>query len=222
MKPKLAWSYTALTSFETCPKRYYLTRIAKKVKEPETEATKWGNAVHEALEYRVKEGRPLPQGMEQWEPLVQRIISKQDAEVTAEQQLCLDANLEPTSWFSKTAWLRGIIDVSVKRGNKVFVADWKTGKVKVDSDQLKLFAALVFHHCPDVNEVITAFIWLKEGRITHDKFTREQLPEIWQSFMPRVQRIEIAIEKDKWPARPSGLCRNYCPVGKTLCDHCGT
>ena len=50
MELKHPWSYSALTSYETCPKRYQLTRVTKQVTEPQTEATRWGNEVHKALE----------------------------------------------------------------------------------------------------------------------------------------------------------------------------
>ena len=33
------------------------------------------------------------------------------------------------------------------------------------------------------------------------------------------QRLEVAVKQDAWPARPNGLCRNYC--GYTDCPHNG-
>lgn len=39
MSKPVAWSYSALTSFETCPHRHYETKIAKTIKEPPTLAT---------------------------------------------------------------------------------------------------------------------------------------------------------------------------------------
>ena len=41
------WSYSSLTSYETCPRRYDLVRNKRVVKEPPTEATIWGNKVHD-------------------------------------------------------------------------------------------------------------------------------------------------------------------------------
>ena len=70
----MPWSYSALTAYETCPRRYWHTRVAKDVIEPETQALTWGNAVHKALELRAKENKPLPTGMEHWEPLIAKII----------------------------------------------------------------------------------------------------------------------------------------------------
>ena len=86
---------------------------------------------------------------------------------------------------------------------------------------MRLTAAMTFAHKPYVKEIVNAFVWLKTGGITAERFTREDVPAIWQEFMPRVQRMEIALAENKFPARPSGLCREWCPVGKKLCEHCG-
>jgi hypothetical protein len=43
-------------------------------------------------------------------------------------------------------------------------------------------------------------------------FQREDVPKIWQEFAPRVQRLELAHQENRWPKKPSGLCRKHCPV----------
>jgi hypothetical protein len=214
------WSYSSLTAFENCPRRYYLTRVSKQVAEPGTEATKWGTEVHTALENRVKDGTPVPESMQKWQPLCDRIQSY-GGEVFTERQYALTADFRPTEWRSPDAWVRGIVDAGVLLGNRAVLIDWKSGRPKADSDQLKLFAAFVFHTEPKIDKVSTAFVWLVHNKITKEKFTRADVSNIWQGFLPRVRRLEIAYENDKWEARPSGLCRAWCPVGKALCQFCG-
>lgn len=216
-----AWSYTALTAYENCPRRYQLTRVTKQVKEPQTEATIWGNKVHTALEKRAKGEAPLPDDLAYCEPYIQKILGR-DGKRLIEEQLCIDKNFRPTGWFDKNAWCRGIVDIGVVGSKKAYLLDWKTGKRKPDSDQLMLFAAMAFAHYPWVEQVTTGFIWLKDKKFDKQSFTREQLPDIWNEFLPRVRRVEVAYEQDKWPARPSGLCRAWCPVGKALCEFCGS
>ena len=58
----MTWSYSSLNAWEQCPRRYHLTRIAKVISEPQTEATLHGNEVHKALENAV--GKALPGGLE--------------------------------------------------------------------------------------------------------------------------------------------------------------
>lgn len=221
MTKPVAWSYSALTAFETCPRRYYLTKVTKQVVEPPTEATTWGNSVHKALELRITQRKVLPTGMEHWEPLVNSILSK-GGKVEAESRMALTRNLVPTTFFAKDVYVRGITDVTVEKNGKLFVGDWKTGKPTPESAQLRLSAAMVMAHKPHVKTVINAFVWLKTNEVTAETFTRDDIPGIWQEFAPRVQRLEIAMEENKFPAKPSGLCRKWCPVGKALCEHCGT
>lgn len=220
MKPKVSWSYSSLTAFEMCPRRYYHTKIAKDVIEPQNTSAQWGDTVHKALEARIKTKSPLPPGMEKWESIAAKFDSPK-GRVFTEKQICLNQQFRETGWFSKDAWLRGVIDVGVDAGPKMYMADWKTGKRSTDNKQLMLFAALAFETFPYVNRVKTQFIWLKENKVDSKDFNREDLPLIWQEFLPRVSRIEKAIDDDKWPPKPSGLCKGWCPVGKDKCEFSG-
>lgn len=217
--PKLAWSYSVLNSYETCPHRHFRTRIIKDIKEPDSEHLRWGNEVHKALELRVRDGIALPDSMIKWEPFVAKLL-KRKGEALAEQQLCLNESLIATSWFGRDAWVRGIVDFTLIDGNKAIALDWKTGKIKEDHHQMMLFAALLFHHYPELDVIHTGYVWLAQGnKISSKPFERKDLPEIWREFLPRVQRLKHALENDKWERKPSGLCRAWCPVHD--CPHNG-
>jgi len=215
-----AWSYSSLTAFETCPKRYYLTRVAKKVVEPQTEATIHGNRVHQALEDRLRDKVDLPESLTGYETLVSK-IERKEGKLIVEERMTVDKNFRPSEWDDKTAWCRGIIDVGIIGEESATLLDWKTGKRKLDSDQLKLFAAFAFAEYPWIDTVHTGFLWLKDNKLDRETFTRSQVGEIWNTFIPRVARVEHAYAEDKWVAKPSGLCRAWCPVGRSNCDFCG-
>lgn len=214
------WSYSALTAFETCPKRYQLTRVTKQVVEKQTEATLWGNKVHKALELFALGKQPLPEEMQEYGRYVEKILSYEGRRVV-EERVALTKDFRPTTWMAKDVWVRGIIDIGVVGSETAYLLDWKTGKHRPDSDQLKLFAALAFAKYPWVSKVVTGFIFLKPKKFEKEKFTRKQLPEIWNDFMPRLSRLAIASAEDKWLPKPSGLCKNWCPVGRSLCEYCG-
>ena len=220
MELKKAWSYSALTAYETCPKRFQLTRVTKQVFEPQTEATLWGNKVHKALELFAKGEKPLPPELQAYERYVRKIQSYEGKRVV-EEKIALDSSLRPTTWMAKNVWVRGIIDIGVVGSETAYLLDWKTGKRKPDSDQLQLFAALAFAIYPWIDNVVTGFIWLKENKFDKEKFTREQITDIWGGFLPRLNRLATSYEQDKWLPKPSGLCRNWCPVGRNLCEFCG-
>lgn len=215
-----AWSFSSLTAFETCPRRYYLVRVAKKITEPPTEATTWGNEVHKALELRIGEGKPLPDVLVKYEPIATRVLSL-EGDVYVERQIALDSAFRQTEWYGKDAWVRSILDLTVINGRKALILDWKTGKRKPDSSQLALFAAVGFAVFPDVEEIHTGFVWLKENATDKTRYRREDTAALWGEFLPRVRRLELAYEKGAWPAKPSGLCRKYCPVGRSNCEFCG-
>lgn len=220
MELKQPWSYSALTAYETCPRRFQLTRVTKQVRESQTEATVWGNKVHKALEDFARSGKPLSPDLEKYGKYVKKIQSYEGKRVV-EERVALDRNFRPTKWMAKDVWVRGIIDIGVVGSEKAYLLDWKTGKRRPDSNQLKLFAALAFAMYPWVDKVVTGFIWLKTSEFDKEVFTRDQLPEIWAEFMPRLSRVANSYDKDKWTPKPSGLCKNWCPVGRQHCEFCG-
>jgi hypothetical protein len=213
-----AWSYTSLSAFETCPKRYYLTRIAKEIIEPQTKEMTWGNAVHKAMEHAVVEKKPLPETMKQWQGVADK-INAAPGKKHAEQKMAINKYFAPVTWYAKDAWCRGIVDSVVEVDDHAKVFDYKTGKRKLDGSQLKLFSLLTFHTRPWINKVTTAFIWLKDSKIDKDSFVRDDVGMLWQEFLPRLERMQSAYKTGKFPPKPSGLCRNYCPC--TGCEYHG-
>lgn len=217
MNKPFAWSYSALTSFETCPRRHYLTKISKEVVEPQTEALTWGNRVHKALENRLK-GFTLQDEMAAFEDQAAAVL-RYGGTVEAEAKVALNRQFSPVEYFAKDVWVRGVLDWSVVKGDTMVVGDWKTGKPDPDSAQLKLFAAMAMARKPFVKKVKTVFVWLKTNEVTAESYVREDIPAIWQEFTPRVQAMENAVASGKFPPRPSGLCRKWCPVPASKCEY---
>lgn len=211
MKP--AWSFSSLEMYRTCPKQYHEVRVLKKWKEEKTVERAWGDAVHAALEKCLKDGTPLPAGMEVWQPIADQFRGIAGT-LVAEQQFAMTEDFRRTKWFAKDVWLRVIIDalwLDLGRGIAKMV-DWKTGKPKRGSDQLALFALAVFLLFPQINECYTAFVWLKNGTMTKEKFVRADIPRLWSLFAADLMRLENAHANEVWPAKTSGLCSQWCPV----------
>lgn len=215
-----AWSYSALTAFETCPKRYYLTKVTKEVKEPQTDATLYGNRAHKALEKFVGENAPMPSEFTGLTPIGERMRALPGTKLT-EMKVALTRNLTETTYFAKDVWYRGVFDLALKGKTKVAVFDYKTGKRKFDGDQMRLFAATAFTVFKYPTEVHTGYLWLKEDKLDTEVYKPEDVPVIWAEFTGRAARVEAAIESGRFPAKPSGLCRAWCPVGRSRCEHCG-
>lgn len=210
MKP---WSYSTLTRFETCPRQYYEVKVAKNFIEVESEQQLWGKEVHTAFEDSIKSNGviPLPEKMNQWQPLVDKVLAMSAREILAEVPVALDANFRAVDWDSEQCWTRGVIDLLVIGDTTAVVIDWKTGKRK-PTQQLKLYAAYVFAMYPRVDVVHAAFAWLPSKQMDKESIARSEAPTIWQGFIERVARLRSAHERDSWPERPSGLCNGWCPV----------
>jgi hypothetical protein len=215
----IAWSYSSLTAFETCPRRYGLTKVTKEVVEPQTEVLLHGNRVHKALEERIT-GTPLPPMYAQYEPIAGMVASTEGMK-KAEVKFALTHQLTPTSFFASDVWVRGVFDVVIDKKDETTVLDWKTGKPKTDSDQLKLFAAAAFSLRPSIQKVRTGFVWLAYNKVDREDFVRDQVPDLWDEFRPRVARLTIAHSTNQFPPHPSGLCSKWCPVPKSKCEFSG-
>jgi PD-(D/E)XK nuclease superfamily len=204
-----AWTYSQLDKFETCAKQYYHTKVARDVVEGDTDATIWGTKVHTAFENAMIHNEVLPEGMKHWQSIADK-FARLPGEKLVEYKFSIDRNFEPAPWGA--AWSRGIADLVVRHKKRVLIADWKTGKKK-PTEQLDLYAGYVMAEWPDTEVIQTAFVWLKEKKMTKKTMdAATAVPVIWQGFIPRTRRLERAYEQDTWPAKPSGLCKLYCPV----------
>jgi len=215
----LPWSPSSLAAFETCPRRVWLMKT-KQAKEPQTEATLEGNRVHKVLENAVNGTEGLPHVYRRYQPIVVKLRATPGV-VETERNFALTASFRPTGYWDKDAWVRGKIDVTITRKKTGLLLDYKTGKVKEDGDQAKLYAAVGFAERPHVDSIHTGYVWLAHNKVDAKTFTRADVPSIWQEFTPRVQRLVYAAQHNDFPPKPSGLCREWCPVGRKLCEFCG-
>jgi hypothetical protein len=212
-----AWSFSALEGFENCALKHYETKVAKNFKDDFGPDAKWGNRVHDALADRVAKGTPLPDGMQQWEKWAQWALRHKELPgmvIYAERKMALTAKFRPCEYFDKSVpvWFRTVADVLKINGQVARIIDWKTGKPKEDTDQIKLSAAAVFATFPVVEAVAMNFVWLKEDYKTDDLIRRVDLPAFWQTMLPRVDEFQLAHATGVFPPSPSGLCKRHCPV----------
>lgn len=212
-KPRsvLPWSWSSLEGYKTCPKRFYHTRIAKDFVEPETEALVWGNMVHKALELRVRQGEPLPATMKQYEALAQKIESSH-GDKYCELETAVRADYSACGFWDADCWNRGYEDIVIKGEKTAISIDYKTGKKKPFSRQLILSGLRVLAKFPSLKQVSTAFAWLQTGEFTRSIVRRDEANKEWDAFQQDIQDMAWSEKNNAWPMKPSGLCRNYCPV----------
>lgn len=212
----IAWSYSALNSYEGCPHRYYREKVAKDCPVDFTAPHfKWGNDVHTALENRLRFGTKLPDNMAQYETYAQEVLNAKfpDGTLHVELEMCLDPHLRPTDWFSKDkrkpSWFRLKADVLNVNADETVctIVDWKTGKNWGTEKQAKLNAAMAFIWYPTMQGVATQFIFLNSGEKVPTLFKREQLPELMGPPLETVQDISTSYKTNTWVKRPTFMCR---------------
>lgn len=215
---RFTWSHTALNQFDTCPAQYAAQRYYCTTQQEDTEETIWGTRVHKGMEERIRDKKPLEEDLQPFEKWA-RVIEQADGEKFCEIQFAIDFYLNLVPWYDAKAWGRGVVDVLIydEAKNKISVLDYKTGKLKDDPAQLKLFACFASLLYPQVEEFNCKYIWLKADTATGITLHKKELTKIWDETFKRVFRVQEAWEHEVFNCNPSGLCRGWCPV--TECIH---
>lgn len=211
MKP-VPWSYSRLTSFETCPRRYFRLSVQKDIKEEQSQAIIDGNTTHKAFELRIRDGKQLPIHLRVHEPMLAAIVSS-PGEKIVEQQIALSVEWQPVEWFAPDVWLRVKSDLTQYKGDYGIVWDWKTGRPHEDFTQLKLNAAVLLLLAPEIETIIPAYYWTKQRRMDTGghRIKRADVPEIWGPILTRVAEYQRAHEEQNFPPKQNYFCKG-CPV----------
>ncbi len=213
---KLVYTYSMLNTYSICAhqmaRRYIIKDLGPFV---ETPAMKHGNEVHSAMEMRICGGKPLPDGMQQYEPFA-AVFDGRNAQ--AEPKLAITREGHPCDYYgdktqdvSKRVWLRGRADVLVLGTDNAYLADHKTGSDKFeDPFELEIQALMVKAKYPHLTKIVGQYFWLKNLRVGQ-LYDLSDFQKTWNE----VHRLAAAIEEDRthedFEKRQSGLC-GWCDV----------
>lgn len=210
----LPWSHTALSDFKNCPWSFHETRVTKRIKREQGEEAAWGEYVHKKFEFRQATKESLPPELVEHEPFMQRLEALPGTKMYVEQKVALNKRAQPCGFFDKDVWWRGVIDWKklAPADERVALVDYKTGKVKDDFAQLKLFALHTFALYPQARIVDARYYWTQTGTDSRKVFGRDEIPAMWAEFIPDLKQYKMAFDTDTWQKRQSGLCHGWCPV----------
>lgn len=214
-KPLVAFSYSRLDAFETCPRKYWHLSVAKDIKEEPNDTTIFGEEAHKAFKMYFKAGQQLPLHLRQYEQYL-KPIAMAPGDKICEQQIALDKNFRQVEWYSRDTYLRVISDLTQHNGTSAVVWDWKFGKPHKKFDQLKLTSAVMFLLGPEIERVTMAYFWAKNKSVDSITMTRDQMPTFWAELQPRIQKFQDAYVSNDFPPKPNFLCKGWCPV--TTCQ----
>ena len=215
-----AWSYSSIKTFDQCPKKYFHLKVVKDVKDIPGEAADYGTAVHEAAELFIKDGTPIPEKFAYMRPIVEPLAEKRGEKHT-ELRLGVrktDTGYEPTTFFAKDVWWRGIVDLLIVDNRTAYMVDYKTGKSAkyADMKQLDLMAGAIFVHFPEVQKIKSALAFVVSNEFPKKVHVREKLARYLSVFDDQLDQLETAMDNGIWNAKTGPLC-GWCPVKS--CEH---
>lgn len=219
----IALSWSRLSDFKQCPKKFHLKYITKSfpTEEKSIHLVK-GEQLHKQLEDYViaKNGQaamPLGFSPEVRESLgyVDKLFENFD-QVHPEAQIACTKDWKPAEWFGKDVGWRSIWDVVGLKQTICFIGDWKSGKIYPYGDgfgQLHLSSVIALNRWPEVPEVTSAYVYIEHKKVTPVKVTREQLPEVQAYFDGEFERVQMETE---WAPTPNDNCK-WCPATRAQC-----
>ncbi len=210
---KPAWSHSSLKDFEGCARRYHEVKVLKKYPFQETDATRYGNQVHESLELYVRDGKPIPPEHAQFKGVVDSLLKKPGRKL-AEYEMALTADLKPVGWKDPSVWVRGIADLLIVDDDNftAWVIDYKTGNDKYpDRDQLVLMSIMVFEHFPHIRKVNSALLFIVKNSMVKMQMMRDAKDAAWWRYRERTAMLENCFTTDVWNPNQTPLCK-FCQV----------
>lgn len=217
-----AWSYSALKTFETCPRKYQAEKVTKEVPFTQGEQAIYGEQLHKAAEEYIRDGTPIPERFSFIKGYLDQLAAY-PGEKFCEMKLGVkktDGRLETCDYYDPEVWFRGIADLVIVDGNRAWVLDYKTGESRyADIRQLALMAAALFLKYPEVEKIKTMLLFVVKKDHRKQDFSAEYGMSIFSELHGLLSALETAYHTDVWNPRPNGLCRKWCNV--TSCPHNG-
>jgi hypothetical protein len=218
MKTPPAWSYSSITLFDQCPKKYFHLRVAKDTKEPESDAMMYGKDVHLAAENFVRDGTPVPEKYAYIRPMLEK-LNKIEGEKLCEYKMGLkkeNGRLVPCDFFAKDVWYRGVADLVILNNDKqeARVIDYKTGKSAkyADTKQLKLLAGAVFTHYPEIKVIKAGLLFVVSKEFIKEEYDTHFRLAYFEQFKPLVTQLEDCHNSGVWNPKRNFSCKAWCPV----------
>jgi len=215
-----AWSYSSIKTFDQCPKKYFHLKVIKDVKDTMGPEAIYGTKAHTAAEDYIKHGTPIPERFAIMRPVVET-LAKFPGEKHAELRLGVrktGTGYEPTTFFAKDVWWRGIVDLLIVNDSTAHMIDYKTGKNAkyADMKQLDLMAGAIFVHYPEVMKIKSGLAFVVSNEFPKKTHTREHLDKYMSVFDDQLDQLEAALDNGVWNPKSGALC-GWCPVVE--CEH---
>lgn len=218
-----AWSYSSISLYDTCPRKYESEKVTKEVPFTDTDATRYGKEVHLAAEEFIRDGKPVDPRFGFLLPHLEK-LNAIPGEKFCELKLGLkkeDGQFVSCDFFDPHVWFRGVADLVVLNGRKGWIIDYKTGKSAkyADPKQLALMAACLFVQYPELEKIKAGLLFVVAKEFVKVEYTREKALEIFSELYPLLTQREVSYTTGVFNPKPNGLCNRWC---RTNCIHNGS
>ena len=207
------WSYSSLSLFTQCARKFHRLRILKDIVEPESHHLIYGKEVHRVAEEYGRDNKEIPEEYKFIQPHVDILLGT-NGDKFFEYKMALTADLEPCDFNNKEAWWRGIADFISVDGEKALLVDYKTGKSAkyADTKQLEILSLAIFSHFPEVVSVKGGLLFLVSEELVKANFYKKEEESYWSNWDSKVERLNLSFEADTWNPTSNFTCRQFCPV----------
>jgi hypothetical protein len=214
------WSYSSISLFQQCPRKYHRLRIVKDIVEPPQEHLLYGTAVHRAAEEFIRDDKDLPPKFEMFKPQL-TLMKVLKGDKYCEYEMGIRKDFTPCAFDDPDVWLRGIVDLLVVGSDSARIIDYKTSKSSeyADTKQLELLSLLVFKHFPQVKKIKGGLLFLVAKDLVGAEYIEEHQGTAWLRWLDIVRYLESAMKTGVWNPKPNFTCRKFCAVKD--CEHNG-
>ena len=208
--PKFTWSPSKVMTFDTCPMKFAAESYYKTVPYEESEQSIWGTLVHRQAELFML-GEPI-ENESAWQIVKPycELLARVPGQRLVEYKIALDSQWKPCEWDDGTA--RMILDLGIisPDGKTLKGFDWKTGKMKDDQTQMRIYAYALAILFPEVQTFDMKYIWLKDKATTGFKIERKEILPIAQDVRAKVAKMKDCWDREDFRMKKNGLCRSWC------------
>ena len=213
------WSYSSMSLFQQCPKKFYHIKVAKTIVEPTSWQMIYGLEAHKVAEDYVQDDVPIPEKFAFMKGALDT-VKKYKGVIYCEHKMGVTDTQEACDFNADNVWWRGIADLLVVQGDRAKIIDYKTGQNKyADTKQLELLALAAFKHFPELKVINAGLLFVVHPAFIKQRYERDEIEHRWGKWKEKAEELGTAYTTNVWNPKQNFTCRSWCPV--VNCAHNG-
>lgn len=213
------YSFSIINLYKQCPRKFKYAKIDKiPVEDVDDEPLVKGIAIHSILEDYPNFKPEHNKYFHFVEDFINSDLGKKylNSNGIAEQSFGLNKDFTETSFWDKSGWYRGKIDLICTIDNQLNLIDYKSGKYKEekwqDYSQLMSYAVWLFLKYTELQTIRIAYVYVEHNQENELILNRKSLVPTLKDIITTSESIETCVIFEK---KITKLC-DWCPYQK----HC--